>query len=153
MMKPNKTETRNILEPNLTDPTTPKLPGTNVDSPRNQVLLNVVLNRETDVKESTPTGVKNIGSTEGFRYLIKTVSSLAISALDRGDIVNSKILCAEIRYGQHHDTSVDGTDVAGLNKPERLNAGKVIWLLAETGELPLEPLGRNTANLQQYRVK
>jgi hypothetical protein len=40
----------------------------------------------------------------------------------------------------------------GLSKGERLNAGSVIWLLVDAGELPLEPLGPNKANLQKYLV-
>jgi hypothetical protein len=40
----------------------------------------------------------------------------------------------------------------GLSKGERLNAGSVIWLLADAGELQLESLGPNKANLQKYLV-
>jgi hypothetical protein len=105
-----------------------------------------------NISEPIPTGAENRGLNEGFRHMIKTISSLAIDALDPGVIVNSTMLCSEIRYGMRHDTPVDGADEPGLSKGERLNAGRVIWLLADAGELPLDPLGRNSANLQQYRV-
>ena len=111
---------------------------------------------DTDARntsEPNPTGAENRGLDEDFRHMIKTISSLAIDAQDPGVIVNSKLLCAEIRYGMRHDIPVDGNGVLGLSKPERLVAGRVIWSLANAGELPLDPLGRNSANLQQYRVK
>ena len=67
------------------------------------------------------------------------------------------MLCAEIRYGLSKDKPVVRTVVPGLSKGERLDAGTAILILADTkehpGELPLESLGSNTANLQQYRVK
>jgi hypothetical protein len=152
-MNPKNTATHNISEPNPTGPTTQKLSESNVDPARNQAQLNVVLDSDSNAKESAPTGAENRGLNEGFRHMIKTISSLAIDALDPGVIVNSRILCAEIRYGLHHDAPVDRTGVPGLSKPERLDAGRAIWSLADAGELPLEPLGRNGANLQQYRVR
>ena len=106
-----------------------------------------------NTSEPNPTGAENCALNEGFRHMIKTISSLAIDDLDPGVIVNSRILCAEVRYGLRHDKPVDGADVPGLSKGERLDAGRVIWSLADAGKLPLEPLGRNGANLQQYRVK
>lgn len=106
-----------------------------------------------NTSEPNPTGAENRAFNEGFRHMIKTISSLAIDDLDPGVIVNSRILCAEVRYGLRHDKPVDGADVPGLSKGERLDAGRVIWSLADAGKLPLEPLGRNGANLQQYRVK
>jgi hypothetical protein len=95
------------------------------------------------IQPSTLLRAKHRGIDADFFHQIKEVALEALDGFEPGDIVDSTMLCAYIRYG--------------LSKGERLNAGRVILLLAETkehlGELPLKSLGRNTANLQQYRVK
>ncbi len=116
-------------------------------------IISLPIPTASNAKESTPPGAKNRGSNEDFRHMIKAVSMLVIATLHRGAIVNSTVLCAEIRYGLRKDVFVGDSNVPGLSKVERLEAGRVIWLLANAGELPLEPLGRNKANLQQYRLK
>jgi len=108
---------------------------------------------DVGVQASTITAVKNRGIDEGFAQMIKIVCLLGLSEFKPGDIVDSPVLCAEIRYGLSNDEPVDDTDVAGLSEGERLNAGTVVLILADAGELPLEPQGPNKANLQQYRVK
>ena len=108
---------------------------------------------DTEVQPSTITAAQQSGIDADFVHLIKKIALLALIGFKPGDIVDSTMLCAEIRYGLSSDKSVAGAKAPGLSKGERLNAGSVIWLLADTGELPLEPLGRNTANLQQYRVR
>jgi hypothetical protein len=110
------------------------------------------LDEDIDVRPSTMLRAKKKGLDEHFVHLIQKITLLAIEGLERGGIVNSTMLCSEIRYGLRNDATVDCSNVAGLDKGERLEAGKVIWLLADAGELPLVPLGRNLANLQQYRV-
>jgi hypothetical protein len=109
------------------------------------------------VQPSTLLRAKQKGFSESFVYLMKKIALLALDGFKPGDIVDSTKLCADIRYGLGNDKPVDGADMPGLSKGERLNAGRVILLLAETkehlGELPLKSLGRNTANLQQYRVR
>ena len=105
------------------------------------------------IQPNTILRAKDRGFSEHFVRMIKTICSLALGGFRPSDIVNSPMLCAEIRYGLRKDAFVDGGNGPGLDKGERLNAGRVIWLLADAGELPLESLGRNSANLQQYRVK
>jgi hypothetical protein len=112
---------------------------------------------DIDVQPSTITAAQQSGIEADFVHLIKKIALLALDQFKPGDIVDSTMLCAEIRYGLRHDKPVDDADVPGLSKGERLNAGTVVLILADTkehpGELPLESLGRNSANLQQYRVK
>jgi hypothetical protein len=105
------------------------------------------------VQPSTLLRAKQKGLSEHFVRLIKQIALLALDGFKRGDIVDSTMLCADIRYGLIDDKPVAGADVPGLSKGERLNAGTVVLLLANAGELPLEPLGRNSANLQKYRVE
>jgi hypothetical protein len=105
------------------------------------------------IQPSTMLRAKHRGIDEGFVLLIKEIALLALEGFERGDRVDSTMLCAEIRYGLRKDALVDDGNVPGLSKGERLDAGRVIWILADAGELPLVPLGRNGANLQQYRVK
>ena len=104
------------------------------------------------VQPSTLLRAKQKGFSESFVYLMKKIVLLALDRFKPGDIVDSKMLCAEIRYGLRNDRPVDEADLPGLSKGERLNSGTVVLLLADAGELPLEPLGPNTANLQKYRV-
>jgi hypothetical protein len=105
------------------------------------------------VQPRTILRAKHRGIDENFVHLIKKIALLALDGFERGGTVDSTMLCAEIRYGLRKDAFVDGGNVPGLDKGERLEAGRVIWLLADPGELPLVPLGRNGANLQRYRVK
>jgi hypothetical protein len=104
------------------------------------------------VQPNTMLRAKNRGFGEHFVHMVKKIALLALNGFRPGDRVDSKMLCAEIRYGLYNDKPVDNADVPGLDKGERQLAGRVIWLLADAGELPLESLGRNTANLQQYRL-
>jgi hypothetical protein len=108
---------------------------------------------DIDVRPSTMLRAKQKGLDEHFVHLIKKICLLALVGFKPCETVDSTKLCAEIRYGLSNDKSVDGADVPGLSKGERLNAGTAILILADAGELPLEPLGPNKANLQQYRVK
>ena len=108
---------------------------------------------DVGVQVSTITAAKNRGFDKGFVHMVKTVCLLALSRFERGDIVDSTILCADIRYGLSKIKPLGGAAVPGLSKGERLNAGTIVLLLADAGELPLEPLGPNKANLQKYRVK
>ena len=108
---------------------------------------------DVGVQASTITAAKNRGFDKGFVHMVKTVCLLALSRFKPGDKVDSPMLCADIRYGLRKNKPLDGAAVPGLSKGERLNAGTVVLILADAGELPLEPLGTNTANLQQYRLK
>ena len=101
---------------------------------------------------STISAARQSGIDVDFVFLVKEIALEALRGFKPGDIVDSTKLCAEIRYGLSNDKPVVGTGVPGLSKGERLNAGRVIWLLANAGELPLVPLGPNKANLQKYRV-
>ncbi len=150
-MNPNKTTRHHTPEQNLTESIHPKVQ-----------LKAVLVNGHTEseplyddvgVQASTITAAKNRGFDKGFVHMVKTVCLLALSRLERGDIVDSTILCADIRYGLRKNKPLDGAALPGLSKGERLNAGTVVLILAEAGELPLEPLGPNKANLQKYRVK
>jgi len=162
-MKSNKTTTNIISLPNPTASNARKLTDKVTESVHPKVQLNVVIESglttstplydDVCVQASTITAAKNRGFDEGFLLMIKTVCLSALSRLERGDIVDSTILCADIRYGLRKNKPLAGAAVPGLNKGERLNAGTVVLLLADAGELPLEPLGRNMANLQKYRVK
>ena len=109
------------------------------------------------VQPSTLLRAKQKGFSESFVYLMKKIALLALDGFKPGDVVDSTMLCADIRYGLINDKPVDGAKAPGLSKGERLNAGSVVLILAYTeehpGELPLVSLGRNSANLQQYRVK
>ena len=105
------------------------------------------------IQPSTLLCAKHRGFGEHFVHLIKKIVLLALDGFEPGDIVDSTKLCAEIRYGLSNDKPVDGADVPGLSKGERLDAGTVFLILADAGELPLEPMGPNKANLQQYRVR
>ena len=102
---------------------------------------------------STITAARQSGIDADFLLLIKKIALQALVGFKSGDIVDSTKLCAEIRYGLINDKPVIGADVPGLSKGERLNAGTAVLILVDEGELPLEPLGPNKANLQQYRVK
>ena len=112
-----------------------------------------LLYRDIDLRPSTITAARQSGIDADFAFLIKTIALEALRGLKPGDRVDSTMLCAEIRYGLSKDKSVVRTVVPGLSKGERLDAGTAILILANAGELPLKPLGTNTANLQQYRVK
>jgi len=109
------------------------------------------------VQPSTLLRAKQKGFSKSFVYLMKKIALLALDGFKPGDRVDSTMLCADIRYGLSNGKPVAGAEVPGLSKGERLNAGSVILLLAETkehlGELPLKSLGPNKANLQQYQVK
>ena len=102
---------------------------------------------------STIAAARQSGIDADFLLLIKKIALQALVGFQPGDRVDSTMLCADIRYGLSKDKPVIGADVPGLSKGERLNAGTAILILADAGELPLERLGRNGANLQQYRVK
>jgi hypothetical protein len=108
---------------------------------------------DIDVRPSTITAARQSGIDADFAFLIKTIALEALRGFKPGDLVNSTMLCAEIRYGLSKDKPVGRNGVPGLSKGERLDAGTAILILANAGELPLKPLGTNTANLQQYRVK
>jgi hypothetical protein len=105
------------------------------------------------VQPRTILRAKHRGIDENFVHLIKKIALLALDGFERGGTVDSTMLCADIRYGLSNDKPVGGTSVPGLCKDERQFAGRVVWLLADAEELPLESLGPNKANLQQYRVK
>ena len=105
------------------------------------------------LRPSTIAAARQSGIDADFLRLVKTIALQALEEFKPGDIVDSTKLCAEIRYGLSKDKLVIGADVTGLSKGERLNAGTAILILANAGELPLERLGRNGANLQKYRVK
>ena len=150
-MKLHKTTRHHTPEQNPTESIHPKIQ-----------LKAVLVNGHTEseplyddvcVQPSTITAVKNRGIDEGFAQMIKIICLLGLSEFKPGDKVDSPLLCAEIRYGLSNDEPVDDVDVAGLSEGERLDAGTVVLILAEAGELPLEPLGPNKANLQKYRVK
>ena len=107
---------------------------------------------QANVRPSVMAAAQQSGIDADFVHLIKEICLLALVEFKPGDIVNSKMLCAEIRYGLSKDKPVNRSNVPGLSKGERLNAGTVILILAKAGELPLVSLGPNKANLQQYRV-
>ena len=104
------------------------------------------------IQPSTMLRAKQKGFSESFVYLMKKIALLALDGFRPGDVVDSTMLCAEFRYGLINDKPVAGASVPGLSKGERQLAGRAIWLLADAGELPLVPLGRNSANLQKHRV-
>jgi len=143
-MKPNNTATHHT--PNLSLIVRTALPA-------NDHTESMPLYDDIDVQPSTMLRAKNRGSGEYFVHLIKKIALLALVGFKPDDIVDSTMLCADIRYGLSNDKPVGGTSVPGLCKDERQFAGRVVWLLADAEELPLESLGPNKANLQQYRVK
>ena len=162
-MKLHKTTTRNTPEANPIGSTAGKSTDAATESHHPKVQLKAVYAHghiESEpphdaivIQPSTMLRAKQKGLDEHFVHLIKKITLWAIEGLERGGIVTSPMLCSEIRYGLRKDTLVDVGNVPGLDKGERLEAGKAIWLLADAGELSLEPLGPNKANLQQYRVK
>jgi len=159
-MKLHETKTHSISVPS---PTVRNTLDKATSSNRSKVLLmavpanghteSVPLHADIVIQPSTLLRAENRGFGEHFVRLIKQIALEALDRFKPGDIVDSKMLCAEIRYGLRNDRPVDEADLPGLSKGERLNSGTVVLLLADAGELPLEPLGPNTANLQKYRVK
>ena len=166
-MKLHKTTKHGTSETNSTAFTSEKSPdeSTEADHPKAQ-LKAVPANGRTEfgpthvdiaIQPSTLLLAKSKGFSESFVHMIKEVCLAALDGFKPGDIVDSPMLCAEIRYGLSNDKSVAGAKAPGLSRGERINAGSVVLSLAYTeehpGELPLKSLGRNSANLQQYRVK
>ncbi len=162
-MKPNNTVTHRTPELNPIVRTAIKSADKSTDSSPPMVKLKAVpASGRTDseplfadiyVHPSTLLRAKQKGFSESFVYLMKKIALLAFDGFKPGDMVDSTMLCAEIRYGLINDKLVARTSVLGLSKGERQLAGRVIWLLADAKELPLKSLGRNSANLQQYEVK
>jgi hypothetical protein len=147
-MKPNNTATHHTPELRLIARTA---------LPANDHTESKPLYGDIDVQPSAITAAQQSGIDADFVHLIKKIALQALVGFKPGDTVDSTMLCADIRYGHGNDKPVDGADVPGLSKGERLDAGTVILILADTkehpGELPLKSLGRNSANLQKYKVK
>jgi hypothetical protein len=147
---PQKASTK--VEIGLTDPSI-KSKEKRDKQPVELKLVQANSHDDIDLLPSTITAARQSGIDADFLLLIKKIALHALVGFKPGDRVDSTKLCAEIRYGLSKDKPVIGADAPGLSKGERLNAGTAILILANAGELPLERLGRNGANLQQYRVE